>query len=318
MKLVILDGYTLNPGDLSWEQLQAYGDLTVYDRSTDQAAVIRRARQADILFTNKTPLPRAVLEALPDLHYIGVLATGYNVVDTLAAAEQGVVVTNIPHYGTRSVAQMTLAHLLEICHHVGSHHASVVRGDWTHRGDFCYWNHPLIELEGKLMGIIGLGRIGLAVARLAQAFGMQILATDPHANPPPEDLIERVSLQELLARSDVISLHCPLSDETHHLINRETIARMKDGVILINTSRGQLIAENDLASALQSGKIAAAGLDVLENEPPPRNHILFSQPNCLITPHISWAPRESRIRLMNQAEQNLKAFLAGNPIHVVN
>lgn len=318
MKIVVLDGYTLNPGDLSWDSLESLGKLTVYDR-TPTGQVVDRSEGCEVILTNKTPLSGETLRALPEARYIGVLATGYNVVDVEVAREMGIAVTNIPSYGTRSVAQMAFAHLLEICHHVGAHNEAVQKGDWTRSSDFCFWNYPLTELADKTMGIIGMGRIGREVAGIARAFGMTIIAVDPDSRPAPVDEVFRlVSLDELLEQSDVISLHCPLVEATKGIINRETISKMKDGVILINTSRGQLIVEEDLAEALKSGKIAAAGLDVLQTEPPQAGHPLLNLPNCIITPHIAWAPKEARIRLMQIAVENLRSFLAGNPVNVVS
>ena len=317
MKIVMLDGYTENPGDLSWAGFEALGQVTVYDR-TPAAEILARAKGAEILLTNKTPLSAETLAALsPELRYIGVLATGYNVVDTAAARAQGVPVCNIPTYGTTAVAQFVMALLLELCHHVGDHSRSVKAGDWSRCPDFCYWNSPLIELAGKTFGVIGYGRIGRAAARLAAAFGMEVLACDTHASGS-DDTARLVPLEELLEKSDVISLHCPLFESNRGMINRESIARMKDGVLLINTSRGPLIDEAALAEALHSGKVAGAGLDVLETEPARPENPLLAEPNCLITPHIAWAPKESRQRLMNIAVDNLSAWLAGRPQNVVN
>jgi glycerate dehydrogenase len=316
-KIVILDGYTLNPGDLSWEELKAFGDVTVHDR-TRPDQVLARASDCTILMTNKTILSGETLRSLPSVKYIGVLATGYNVMDIAVARELGITVTNIPAYGTFSVAQMVFAHLLEICHHAGAHNEAVKAGDWSRSGDFCFWNYPLIELSGKTLGIIGLGRIGQAVARIALAFGMEVIASDPVANKEDENQIRMTGIGELLEQSDVISLHCPLTEETRGIINRQTLSQMKDGVILINTARGQLIVEEDLAKALASGKVAAAGLDVLQTEPPPDNHPLLALPNCHITPHIAWAPKEARSRLMAFAVENIRSFLEGKPINVVN
>ena len=317
MKIVILDGYTENPGDLSWAGFEALGQVTVYDR-TPAAEILARAKGAEILLTNKTPLSAETLAALaPELRYIGVLATGYNVVDTAAARAQGVPVCNIPTYGTTAVAQFVMALLLELCHHVGDHSRSVKAGDWSRCPDFCYWNSPLIELAGKTFGVIGYGRIGRAAARLAAAFGMEVLACDTHASGS-DDTARLVPLEELLEKSDVISLHCPLFESNRGMINRESIARMKDGVLLINTSRGPLIDEAALAEALHSGKVAGAGLDVLETEPARPENPLLAEPNCLITPHIAWAPKESRQRLMDIAVDNLSAWLAGRPQNVVN
>jgi len=318
MKIVVLDGYTLNPGDLSWEGLEKLGELTVYDR-TPEDKIYERSKDAEIVFTNKTPLTRETLSKLPLLKYIGVLATGYNVVDIKAAKELGITVTNIPTYGTDAVAQYVFALLLEICHHVYEHNNAVKNGEWTNCPDFCFWKYPLIELAGKTMGIIGLGRIGYRTAKLAQAFGLKVLAYDANQRKELEDEnLRYASMDELLAKSDIISLHCPLTDETKNIINKDTISKMKDGVIIINTSRGPLISENDLAEALKSGKVYAAAVDVVSAEPISSTNPLLTAPNCIITPHIAWAPKESRSRLMDIAVSNLKAFLDGKPVNVVN
>lgn len=318
MKIVILDGYTENPGDLSWAGFEALGDVTVYDRTVGgEEEVIRRAKGAEIVILNKTPLPASVIEALaPELKYIGVLATGYNVVDIDAAKRAGVPVCNIPTYGTTAVAQFVMALLLELCHHVADHSRSVKAGDWSRCPDFCYWNYPLIELGGKTFGVIGYGRIGRAAAKLAKAFGMNVVAYDTFAKN--DDVARIVSLDELLAVSDVISLHCPLFPETKGIIGCDAIAKMKDGVFLINTSRGPLVDEDALAEALHAGKVAGAGLDVLCVEPAREDNPLLREPNCLITPHIAWAPKESRQRLMDIAVDNLRAWQAGAPQNVVN
>ena len=320
MKIVVLDGYTLNPGDLSWEGIKQYGDLTVHDRTGfDPETVIKTIGDAEIIFTNKTPLPRKVLENVPTLKYIGVLATGYNVVDVVAAKERGIAVTNIPTYGTVAVAQFTMALLLEICHHVGAHSDAVKKGVWENSIDFCFWNFPLFELAGKTMGLIGFGRIGQATAKVAQAFGLNILAYDTHQNPKLEsETIKYASFDELLSQSDIISLHCPLFESTLGIINKNNIAKMKDGVIILNTSRGPLVVEEDLREALDGGKVAAAGVDVVSAEPIKSDNPLLKAKNCIITPHIAWAPKESRIRLMNTAVGNLGAFLDGTPVNVVN
>ena len=320
MKIVILDGYTENPGDLSWAGFEALGEVTVYDRTPftqGDDEVVRRAKGAEALLVNKVPLSAETLEKLaPHLKYIGMLATGYNVVDIAAAKRLGITVCNIPTYGTTAVAQMVMALLLELCHHVGDHSRSVKAGDWSRCPDFCYWNAPLIELAGKTFGVIGYGRIGRAAARLAAAFGMEVLAYDKFAQ---EDGVARmVSLDELLAQSDVISLHCPLLPDTQGLVNRDSIAKMKDGVMIINTSRGPLIVEEDLAAALHSGKVAGAGLDVLNVEPASPDNPLLREEHCLITPHIAWAPKESRQRLMDIAVENLRTFGQGRPQNVVN
>lgn len=313
--IVILDGYTLNPGDLSWEGLAAFGELTVYER-TEPDQILSRIGSADIVITNKTPLDAETIAKAPNLKYIGVLATGYNVVNIDAARKRGVVVTNIPTYGTDAVAQFAFALLLEIAHHVQKHSDAVKEGRWTIHPDFCFWDYPLIELAGKTMGIIGYGRIGQATARIAKAFGMHVIAYD--VSQQSEDSDVYVDLDTLLGTSDVISLHCPLFESTKGIINKASIARMKDGVIILNNSRGPLIVEQDLADALNSGKVYAAGLDVVSEEPIKADNPLLTAKNCLITPHISWAPKESRQRLMDIAVHNLKAFVEGKPQHVVN
>lgn len=320
MKIVVLDGYTLNPGDLNWDGIKKFGELTVYDRTNfAPEAVTEAIGDAEIVFTNKTPLPKSVLGKTPSVKFIGVLATGYNVVDTKTAKELGIIVTNIPAYGTAAVAQFTMALLLELCHHVGAHSAAVKAGDWTNCPDFCFWNYPLIELEGKNLGIIGFGRIGQATARAAQALGVNILAFSNHRNPELEsDTCKYVTLEELLAQSDIISLHCPLFESTMGIINKDSIAKMKDGVMIINTSRGPLVVEQDLCDALNSGKVGAAALDVVSLEPIAATNPLLNAKNCIITPHIAWAPTASRSRLMNLAVNNLAAFLSGSPINVVN
>ncbi len=318
MKIVVLDGFTLNPGDLSWKGLEALGELTVYER-TAADKISERIGDAQIVFTNKTPLTRETFVKHPNIKYVGVLATGYNVVDTQAAKESGIIVTNIPTYGTTAVAQFTFALLLEICHHVWEHSEAVKKGDWTKCPDFCFWNYPLMELAGKTMGIIGFGRIGRSVAAVAQALGMKVLAFDSYKDASAEnEYIRYAELDELLAKSDIISLHCPLFDSTKGIINKSNIERMKDGVIIINTSRGPLIVEEDLASALNIGKVAAAAVDVVSTEPIRMDNPLLNAKNCIITPHIAWAPKESRERLMNIAVDNLDAFINGKPVNVVN
>ena len=320
MKIVILDGYTENPGDLSWDALAALGDLTVYDRSspTDPQEVIHRIGDAEIVITNKTPITRAVLDACPSVRFISVLATGYNIVDTVCAKERNIPVSNVPTYGTAAVGQFTIALLLEICHHVAHHSETVFAGKWERCPDFCYWDYPLIELDGKTMGIIGFGRIGQATGRIAKALGMRVLATGSRPCPEGSAIAEYTDLDTLLAASDVIALHCPLFPETAGIINRETIAKMKDGVILLNSSRGGLIVEQELADALNNGKVAAAGLDVVSTEPIQGSNPLLKAKNCIITPHIAWAPLESRQRIMDCTVENVKAFLAGQPVHTVN
>ncbi len=317
-KIVVLDGFAENPGDLSWDGFEKFGRVTVYDRTAPEETA-ERIGDATCVLTNKTGLDEAVLSRCPSVKYIGVLATGFNVVDAKAAAKRGITVTNIPEYGTDTVAQYTMALLLELCHHVGAHAESVRNGDWSRCPDFCYWNYPQMELGGKVMGIIGYGRIGKKTAKLAEAFGMSVLVHSNHPAPAGEltERIREVPLDELLEKSDVISLHCPLTERTKGLICRETIAGMKDGVLLINSSRGQLIREEDLLEALISGKVGGAAADVLSMEPPEADHPLIGAPNMLITPHIAWASREARERLMKMAVENLEAFLSGTPIHVV-
>lgn len=318
MKIVILDGYTENPGDLSWEGIEKFGDLTVYDR-TPEDKVIERISGAEIVFTNKTPVSKAAIESNPKLQFIGVLATGYNIVNVAAAKEAGVVVSNIPTYGTDAVAQYAMALLLEMCHHVGEHSDCVKAGEWTNNKDWCFWNHPLIELAGKTLGVIGFGRIGQRTAEIAMAFGMNILAYDEYQNKALEsDRCRYVSLDELLANSDAISLHCPLFPSTEGIINKDTIAKMKYGVMIINTSRGPLIVEADLRDALNSGKVAGAAVDVVSTEPIKMDNPLLQAKNMIITPHIAWAPKESRKRLMDIAVENLQAFVNGSPENVVN
>ena len=310
MKIIILDGYTENPGDLSWEGFSALGQLTVHEH-TKPEDILPRIGDAEIVLTNKTPLTAETIAACPNLRYIGVLATGYNVVDVAAAKARGIVVTNIPAYGTQAVAQYTMALLLELCHHVGHHNQAVQEGRWTKGRDFCFWDYPLIELAGKTMGLIGYGRIAQTVAKLAEAFGMRVIAWKPSGG---EGI---VSLEEVLSHSDVISLHCPLTADNAQLINRETIARMKDGVFIVNTARGALIDENALREALLSGKVAGAAVDVVSVEPIGEDNPLLGLGNCLITPHIAWASKESRQRLMDAAVENLRAFLEGHPINNV-
>ena len=317
MKIVVLDGYTENPGDLSWEKLEAMGELTVYDR-TPADKVIERIGDAEIVYTNKTPISRETLEACPDIKFISVLATGYNIVDIAAAKERGIPVANVPTYGTASVAQFAIALLLEVCHHAAHHDRAVHEGRWESNPDWCFWDYPLIELAGKTMGIIGLGRIGQATARIAGALGMRVIASDSVRTEAGAEVAEYVELDNLLEESDVIALHCPLFPDTEGIINKNTIAKMKDGVIIINNSRGPLIVEQDLADALNSGKVYAAGLDVVSTEPIRGDNPLLGAKNCIITPHISWAPRESRARIMETSAENLKAFLGGAPVNIVN
>ncbi|WP_232054925.1 D-2-hydroxyacid dehydrogenase [Leminorella richardii] len=318
MKIVVLDGYTLNPGDISWSDLEKLGELTVYDR-TPKDLIVERIGDADIALTNKTPIDAQTLAACASLKFIGVLATGYNIVDVKAAREKGIVVCNVPSYSTISVAQLSLALLLELCHHVGDHSTDVRAGGWSSSIDFCYWRSPLIELQGKTLGLIGYGQIGSAFAAVVTALGMNILVYTPSQNKKHERPgLSVVQLDRLLAESDVISLHCPLTADNTGMINRDTIAKMKDGVLLLNTARGALIVEQDLADALNSGKIAGAALDVLSTEPPAASNPLLKAKNCVLTPHIAWAPKEARLRLMAITVENLKRYAAGEPQNVVN
>jgi glycerate dehydrogenase len=325
VNIVVLDGHTLKPGDLSWDEQKQLGNCTFYERSTPDE-VIPRLAGADVALTNKVPISREVISSLPNMRYIGVMATGYNIVDTQAAREHNVIVTNVPAYGTDSVAQATFALLLELTNRVGAHADSVRDGRWARSPDFCYWEYPLVELAGLTLGIVGFGRIGQQVARIGAAFGMNILAwqrTQPagtvqSGNPPLDTVAQRVDLETLLRSSDVISLHCPLTPETKGLINAERISLMKRSAFLLNTSRGPLIVEQDLADALQAERIAGAGLDVLSVEPPAKDNPLFRAPNCCITPHQAWATRAARRRLLNTLTANLKAFAAGTPENVVN
>ncbi len=317
MKIVILDTYSLNPGDLSWAGIERIGEVTMYDRSQIESTeeILNRIGDAEIVLTNKTPINREILEKSPNIRYIGVLATGFNVVDTEAAKEHNIPVTNIPIYGTRSVAQFAMAQLLEICNRIGHHAQTVQEGKWTNSTDWTYWDYPLIELDQKTIGIIGYGRIGQTTGKLAEAFGMRVLAYKPNG----ESLgAPYVPLDTLYAESDVITLHTRLMPENEGMINREAIEKMKDGVIILNTARGQLINEQDLADALNCGKVAAAAVDVVSKEPIEASNPLLSAKNCLITPHIAWAPYEARDRIMKAAEENILAFLNGSPIHVVN
>lgn len=319
MKMVILDAYTENPGDLSWDSLKQFGELTIYDRTPDDDnEIIRRIGDADIVLTNKTPLRAKVFESCPNLRYVSVLATGYNVVDIDKARELGIPVSNVPAYGTDAVAQFAIALLLEVCHHVAHHSQAVHEGKWAANPDWCFWDYPLIELAGKTLGIIGFGRIGQATARIAKALGMRVIAQSRTQREEAKALAEYVDLDTLFAKSDVIALHCPLFPETEGIINKENIAKMKDGVIIINNSRGQLVVEQDLADALNSGKVYAAGLDVVSTEPIKSDNPLLGAKNCLITPHISWAPKESRQRIMDTTAENLRSFIEGTPQNVIN
>lgn len=318
MKIVILDGYTLNPGDLSWESLKELGEVFVYERTAPKD-VCKRAERAEVVFTNKVVLDEAVLEKLPSLKYIGVLATGYNVVDVAAAARKGIVVTNIPAYSTSSVAQMAFAHILNIVQRVGYYAQEVSNGKWSRQADFSFWDAPLHELDGKKMGIIGFGNTGRATARIAVGFGLEVYAyTRKSAMELPADVRKCPSMDELFRKCDIVSLHCPLTETTRELVDARKLELMKPSAILINTGRGGLVNEQDLADALNSGKIAAAGLDVLSSEPPRADNPLLKARNCFITPHQAWATKEARVRLMQLAVNNLKAFLEGKPVNVVN
>jgi glycerate dehydrogenase len=318
MKITILDGYALNPGDQSWDGFRKLGDVRIFDRTmVDQ--VVERAAGATVVLTNKTPLPDYVIRQLPDLKYIGVLATGYNVVDVDAAKQRGIVVCNIPTYGTASVAQFVFALLLELCHNVKLHADAVRAGEWSRSADWSFWTTPLMELSGKTMGIVGFGRIGRQVGRIADAMGMRVLACDTYQVDAPLHIGFRWgSLEEVLRESDVVSLHSPLFPETRGMINAGSLAMMKPSAILINTSRGPLVVDQDLADALNSDKLAGAGLDVLSIEPPLNNNPLLHAKNCLVTPHIAWATREARARLMDIAVENVSAFMAGTPRNVVS
>lgn len=316
MKIVILDAYAANPGDLSWDEFAALGDLTVYDRTAQEDAAARIG-DAEVVFINKVRLTDEIFAACPNLKLVSILATGYNIVDLAAAKRRGITVCNVPGYSTRAVVQMTFALLLEICQQVGLHSGAVHTGRWQTCPDFCFWDRPLIELDGKTMGIVGYGAIGSAVGTVAQALGMKLLVTARHEKPVPEGA-RFVSLPELLAQSDVVSLHCPQTAENARMIDAGALAQMKDGAILINTARGGLLDEQAVADALRSGKLLAAGMDVVSAEPIRADNPLLTAPNCFLTPHIAWAPLETRRRLQTISAENLRAFLAGKPQNVVN
>ena len=320
MKLTVLDGYTENPGDLSWEGLKQFGDVEVYERTAyeESPLIAQRLKDTDIAITNKTPISKDTLEQCPKLKLIAILATGYNVVDCSYAAKKGIPVVNVPGYGTASVSQFSIALLLEICHHIGEHSISVHNGDWEKSQDWCYWKYPLIELEKKTMGIIGFGRIGQAEGKIARALGMKVLAHDIFVCDEGRKIADYVDLETLFKNADVISLHCNLTAENKEMINRNSIKKMKDGVILINNARGQLIEEQALADALNAGKVAAAALDVVSTEPIRGDNPLLQAKNCILTPHISWAAKESRRRILDATIENIRAFLAGSPVNVVN
>ena len=317
MRIVILDGRTLDQGEASWQGLAELGELVVHER-TDPGDVVSRSFEADLLLTNKTPVTARDIERLPKLRYIGVLATGFDVVDVEAARRRGIPVTNVPVYGTDSVAQLTFALLLELCHGAGLHAEAVRAGDWSRSPDWCFWKTPLVELAGKTMGVVGFGRIGRRVARIAQAFGMRSVAHHPGRTGRPDEGIPWIGLDDLLAVADVVSLHCPLTLDTSGMINAERLRRMKPTAFLLNTSRGKLIVERDLADALAAGRLAGAAVDVLSTEPPAPDNPLLAAPNCLVTPHLAWATREARARLLAVAVENAKAFLADAPRNVVN
>lgn len=319
MKIVVLDGYCENPGDLSWEPLKQFGELVVYDRTPeDKEEIIKRIGDADVLVGNKVAITGEIMDACKNLKYITVLATGYNVIDVAAAKERGIPVSNVPTYGTAAVAQHTIGLLLEICHHIGHHDQQVKAGRWENGEDWCFWDYPLIELDGKTMGIIGFGKIGQATGRLAKALGMKVLAAGSRPTDAGREIAEYVEVDDVLAQSDVIALHCPLFPNTKDIICKENIAKMKDGVILLNSSRGGLVVEQDLADALNSGKIYAAAVDVVSTEPIVGSNPLLTAKNCIITPHIAWAPKEARQRIMNTTADNIAAFIAGEPVNVVN
>lgn len=320
MKIVVLDGYTENPGDLSWEGLETLGDVTVYDRTSyaEDPVIAERIGDADVVVINKTPISRETIDSCPNLKLVAVLATGYNVVDCAYAKEKGIPVVNVPAYGTQIVGQYAVGLLLEICSHYAAHDAAVKDGRWEHNVDWCFWDYPMIELYGKTAGIIGLGRIGQSSAGILKAMGMRVLASDKFESEAGRKVAEYVDRDTLFAQSDVIFLHCPLFPDTEGIINRDNIAKMKDGVIIINNSRGQLVVEQDLADALNSGKVYAAGLDVVSTEPIQSDNPLLTAKNTIITPHISWAARASRQRIMDITTDNVKAFMNGAPVNVVN
>ena len=318
MKIVVLDGYTENPGDLSWENLRQFGELTVYDR-TDPKDTVIRIGDAEIVITNKVPITRQILDACPNVRFITVLATGYNIVDTAYAAKKGIPVSNVPTYGTDSVSQFAIALLLELCHHIGEHNRTVHEGKWQNCADFCYWDYPLVELAGKTMGIIGFGRIGHRTGQIARALNMNVIVNDSFVNPAFEkEGFTYVDRDTLFAQSDVIVLHCPLLPETNGIINKDSISKMKDGVMIINNSRGPLIEEQDLCDALESGKVAGAAVDVVSTEPIKEDNPLMQAKNCIITPHMSWGAKEARQRIMDITVENVRAFLDGMPRNVVN
>lgn len=320
MKIVVLDGYTENPGDISWRPLEDLGEVTVYDRTAyeESPLIAERIGDAEVAVTNKTPISKETIDKCPGLKAIAVLATGYNVVDYNYAAEKGIPVMNVPVYGTDNVSQFAVSLLLEVCSHIGHHSDSVHSGEWASNADWCYWHYPMIEVSGKTAGIIGLGRIGTNTAKILRAMNVNVLAYDNHQHEAGKQVAEYVDLDELLSRSDFIFLHCPLFPETKGIVNRDNIARMKDGVILINNSRGPLVVEQDLYDALESGKVAAAAVDVVSTEPIREDNVLLKAKNCIITPHISWATKEARERIMQTTADNIRSFIEGSPVNVVN
>ena len=320
MKIVVLDGYAENPGDLSWKPIEALGECSIYDRTSTEESelIVERIGDSDIVVTNKTPISKATIDACPTVKAIAVLATGYNVVDVDYCREKGIPVMNVPVYGTQIVAQYAVGLLMEICSHIAYHDEQVKKGRWQQGSDFCFWDYPMIELNQKTAGIIGLGRIGQATAKILSAFGMKVIAYDKYQSDAGKALADYVTLDELFRRSDVIFLHCPQFPETTGIINKLTIAKMKDGVIIINNSRGGLIVEQDLADALNSGKVYGAGLDVVSTEPIKGDNPLLKAKNCLITPHISWAAKEARQRIMDTTRNNIQSFIDGHPENVVN
>ncbi len=320
MKIVVLDGYTENPGDISWAPLEALGEVTVYDRTSyvDAPIIAERLGDAEVAVINKTPISKATIDACPNLKAIAVLATGYNVTDYEYAKEKGIPVLNVPVYGTDNVSQFAVSLLLEVCSHIGHHNDSVHAGEWASNVDWCYWHFPMIEVSGKTAGIIGLGKIGCNTAKILKAMNVNVIAYDAFQSEAGKAVAEYVELDELLAKSDFIFLHCPLFPSTQGIINKDNIAKMKDGAILINNSRGPLVVEQDLADALNSGKLAAAAVDVVSTEPIKADNVLLTAKNCIITPHISWATKEARERIMQTTADNIKAFMDGAPVNVVN
>ena len=320
MKIVVLDGYTENPGDISWAPLQELGEVTVYDRTAyeESPLIAERIGDAEVAVINKTPISKETIDKCPNLKAIAVLATGYNVADYKYAAEKGIPVMNVPVYGTDNVSQFAVSLLMEVCSHIGHHSDSVHAGEWASNVDWCYWHYPMIEVSGKTADIIGLGRIGTNTAKILRAMNVNVLAYDQHHHDAGRQVAEYVELDELLSRSDFIFLHCPLFPETEGIINRDNIAKMKDGVILINNSRGPLVVEQDLYDALESGKVAAAAVDVVSTEPISKDNVLLKAKNCIITPHISWATKEARERIMNTTADNIRSFIEGSPVNVVN